>query len=280
MPRRKPTSPPSRRAKRGKGNSRQSAKPRHGEGPEWFYGIHTVLAILANPHREYSRLLICDRGLEQRLAADSRLNLKSGVEEVSREELERIARLPENTVHQGIAILAAPLESVGLEDICNQAAVAPQSVMLVLDQVTDPHNIGAILRSAAAFEAIAVIVQDRHTPQVTGTMAKAASGGLELCPLVRVTNVARALEALKQAGVWCIGLDSEAAQTLAEAKVSRPTALVLGAEGEGLRRLTREHCDALARIPHAAAPASLNVSNAAAIALYETTRREPAPRSG
>jgi len=185
--------------------------------------------------------------------------------------------LPDGAVHQGIAVLAAPLEPVPLDDICDLVNRQPLSSdsrarIIVLDQVTDPHNIGAIVRTAAAFEASAVVVQDRHTPPVTGVLAKAASGGLEHCPIVRVTNLARALETLKRAGVWCIGLDSAAAQSVRDAKVAGPIALVLGAEGEGLRRLTRDNCDALARIPHSGPLASLNVSNAAAIALYEISQ--------
>jgi 23S rRNA (guanosine2251-2'-O)-methyltransferase len=163
---------------------------------------------------------------------------------------------------------------VYLEDLCNQIEAQPQARIIVLDQVTDPHNIGAIVRTAAAFAATAVIVQDRHTPPVTGVLAKAASGGLEHCPIVRVTNLARALEALKRAGVWCIGLDSAAAQPLREAKISGSIALVLGAEGGGMRRLTREMCDALAYIPQSGQLASLNVSNAAAIGLYEIAQTD------
>jgi 23S rRNA (guanosine2251-2'-O)-methyltransferase len=254
-------SPPPRHGKR------KSAKSRPSDSPNWLYGIHTASAALANPARRCSRILVCD--------ADLASNISAAVETVSRDALE--VMLPDGAVHQGIAVLAAPLEPVPLEDICNQLSGHPPSSesrarIIVLDQVTDPHNIGAIVRTAAAFEASAVVVQDRHTPPVTGVLAKAASGGLEHCPIVRVTNVARALESLKRAGVWCIGLDSAAVQPVRDAKVAGPMALVLGAEGEGLRRLTRENCDALARIPHSGPLASLNVSNAAAIALYEISQ--------
>lgn len=251
MSRRKP--PPPRHGKR------KSAKSRPSDSPNWLYGIHTAAAVLANPDRRCSRILVCDPALASTISAD--------VEKVSRDALE--AMLPDGAVHQGIAVLAAPLEPVPLEDICSDIAGKPQARIIVLDQVTDPHNIGAIVRTAAAFEASAVVVQDRHTPPVTGVLAKAASGGIEHCPIVRVTNLARALDSLKRAGVWCIGLDSAATQPVREAKVAGPIALVLGAEGEGLRRLTRDNCDALARIPYSGPLASLNVSNAAAIALYE-----------
>jgi len=246
-------------------------KPRAADTSVWLYGIHTSLAALANPARRCARVLVCDPDLAKRAAAAA-VDRQRPLESVSREALE--AALPDGAVHQGIAVLAAPLAPLPLDDICARLAGDPQARLIVLDQVTDPHNIGAILRTAAAFEAAAVVVQDRHTPPVTGVLAKAASGGLEHCPLVRVTNLARALDSLKQAGVWCIGLDSAAAQPLRAAKVAGPTALVLGSEGEGLRRLTRENCDALARIPHAGPLASLNVSNAAAIALYEIAQTD------
>lgn len=143
---------------------------------------------------------------------------------------------------------------------------------MVLDQVTDPHNVGAVLRSAAAFGALAVVVPDRHAPDETGTLAKSASGALERMPLVRVSNLVRALEQLKDGGFWIAGLAAEGTTTLAQAKLSGKTALVLGSEGEGLRRLTREHCDYLVRLPMTDAVESLNVSNAAAVALYELIR--------
>lgn len=256
---------------------RKTPPPRHGKrksakslppgSPSWLYGIHTALAVLANPARRYTRILVCDADLASRVGATITPEQQSVMEKVSRDAL--AAALPDGAVHQGIAVLSAPLEPAALEDICDRIADTPQARIIVLDQVTDPHNIGAIVRTAAAFEASAVVVQDRHTPPVTGVLAKAASGGLEHCPIVRVTNLARALETLKRAGVWCIGLDSAAAQPVRDAKVAGPMALVLGAEGDGLRRLTRDNCDALARIPHSGPLASLNVSNAAAIALYE-----------
>lgn len=262
MSRRK--TPPPRHGKR------KVAKSRPSGSPNWLYGIHTASAALANPARRCTRILVCDLDLAGRIAATITSEQQSAIEKVSRDALEAV--LPDGAVHQGIAVLAAPLEPAALEDICAQVSSQSQARLIVLDQVTDPHNIGAIVRTAAAFEASAVVVQDRHTPPVTGVLAKAASGGLEHCPIVRVTNVARTLESLKRAGVWCIGLDSAEGQSLREAKVSGPIALVLGAEGEGLRRLTRENCDALARIPHSGPLASLNVSNAAAIALYEISQ--------
>lgn len=256
--------PPSRHGKR------KSAKSRPSGSPDWLYGMHTCVAVLANPARLCTRILVCDADLAQRIAATATPERKSVIEKVSRDTLEAV--LPDGAVHQGIAVLTAPQAPTHLEDICDHMAHQLQARIIVLDQVTDPHNIGAIVRTAAAFEASAVVVQERHTPPVTGVLAKAASGGLEHCPIVRVTNLARALDSLKRAGVWCIGLDSNGAMSVRDAKVTGPIALVLGAEGKGLRRLTRESCDALARIPHTGPLASLNVSNAAAIALYEISQ--------
>jgi 23S rRNA (guanosine2251-2'-O)-methyltransferase len=257
---------------------RKSPPPRHGkrkrnksasiDGPTWLYGVHTALAALANPARDWSRILTCDPDLADRIANTISADRKSAIEKVTREFLE--SNLPDGAVHQGIAVLASSLDPVSLDDICDQiASASPPARIVVLDQVTDPHNVGAIIRTAAAFQASAIVVQDRHSPSITGVLAKAASGGLEHCPIVRVTNLARALESLQRAGVWCIGLDSEASQSVRAAKTAGPMALVLGAEGDGLRRLTRETCDTLAVIPYTGPLASLNVSNAAAIALYE-----------
>jgi 23S rRNA (guanosine2251-2'-O)-methyltransferase len=158
-----------------------------------------------------------------------------------------------------------PLPDLHLDDVLDAESGRP---IVVLDQVTDPHNVGAVLRSAAAFDACAIVTQDRHAPPESGVIAKSASGALEIVPWIRVVNLARALEQMADAGYWRIGLAGEAQSTLAEAMPSTPVALVLGAEGEGMRHNIAEHCDALARLPISQAMESLNVSNAAAIALY------------
>jgi 23S rRNA (guanosine2251-2'-O)-methyltransferase len=232
----------------------------------WLYGAHTVRAALANPERSLRRLLA---------TAEAARALPPGriqPEIVDRAALEAV--LPPEAVHQGLALLADPLPEVGVEDIAFQAGADPaaRSVVVVLDQVTDPQNVGAVLRAGAAFGARAVVVHDRNAPQVTGALAKAASGALETVPLVRAVNIVRALEALKDAGFWCAGLAEDAGTALAAADFAPRTALVLGAEGEGLRRLTRETCDLLVRIPTRGALASLNVAAAAAVALYELAR--------
>ncbi|HIJ64183.1 MAG TPA: 23S rRNA (guanosine(2251)-2'-O)-methyltransferase RlmB, partial [Rhodospirillaceae bacterium] len=181
--------------------------------------------------------------------------------------------LPMGAVHQGLALAADPLPELQIIDLLDAARGRDSAQLVVLDQVTDPHNAGAVLRSAAAFGALAVVVQDRHAPEQTGTLAKAASGALERVPLVRVTNLVRALEELKSGGFWIAGLAGDAEQTLAAAGLNGKIALVLGSEGDGLRRLTREHCDHLVRLPQTDQVESLNVSNAAAVALYELVRR-------
>lgn len=259
----------------GHGAPRAGGPARSGANPH-LYGIHTVLAALANPARDCRRVVTDDSNLAERLRAAARpLGRDALVEIADRDTLAGLA--PEGAVHQGVVLEAAPLPEAGLDEILapRPAAVGEggrPAPVVVLDQVTDPQNIGAILRSAAAFGARAVIVQERHTPPVTGALAKAASGALERVALVREINLARTLVDLKEAGYWCIGLDGDAPRNLAEAAVEGPMALVLGAEGRGLRRLVAENCDALAKIPQSDAVESLNVSNAAAVALYELTR--------
>ena len=250
--------------------------------PYWLFGVHPVEAALRNPRRRPHRLLHTAEaaahhgGLLQ--LAKARPQGAPRLEPVEREALARL--LPPGAVHQGLALLAEPLPAVDIYEVCDGLADAAQAALLVLDQVTDPHNVGAILRSAAAFGARAVICTERHAAAETGVLAKAASGALELVPLVAVTNLARAIETLKEAGIWCVGLAAEAEQTIAAANLTGKTAIVLGAEGSGLRRLTREHCDLLVHLPTTGPIAHLNVSNAAAVALYELARQRaqlPAP---
>ncbi len=236
-------------------------------GGAWLHGLHAVAAALANPARRLKRLLLTEEAeaeLRRRLPPPWRIAAE-------RTDKARFATfLPPDTVHQGAALLAEPLPDLPLERALEQGGSGP---VLVLDQVTDPRNVGAILRSAAAFGASAVIMQDRHAPPETGALARAASGALEVVPVVRVVNLARALEVLKREGCWVVGLDAAAPVTLAQAGLQgRRVALVLGAEGEGMRRLTRENCDELARLPISPAMESLNVSAAAAVALYELAR--------
>ena len=244
---------------------KNSAKPNI-----WVYGTHTVLALLANPERSYYRLVTCDQSIAKYINDSISLISKVTVEKVTREFINKL--LPEGAAHQGIAVLTAPLSDVNLEEICEQAKNENIN-LVILDQITDPHNIGAIVRSSAAFNAKAIIVQDRHTPPITGVIAKSASGGLEHCPIIRVKNLVRAMETLKKNGIWCIGLDSEANKNIKDLSMDNPKALVFGSEGKGLRRLTRLACDVTVKISSSGPLSSLNVSNAAAIALYEITRK-------
>ena len=231
-------------------------------GPQdlWLYGRHAVEAALANPARHRHLLVATPEALRE-LESAGPLPPDLAVEKVERQAIER--RLPPGAVHQGLALQADPLPDVDLK-----SAVFGKNLVLVLDQVQDPHNIGAILRSAAVFGAGAVVLQDRHSPAATGALAKSASGALERLPLVRVVNLARGLDELKDLGFWIVGLDAGGPERLDRIAGDRRIVLVLGAEGAGLRRLSREACDILAKIPHADGMASLNVSNAAAVALY------------
>jgi 23S rRNA (guanosine2251-2'-O)-methyltransferase len=224
-----------------------------------FWGKHAVAAALDNPDR---RVL---KAWATREAAEfMRFPPEMAVVMAEAPDLGRM--VPHDAPHQGVVIEVEPLEDMWLGDLL---ADAPEkSVLLVLDQVTDPHNVGAIMRSAAAFGAIGMVTQDRHAPPESGALAKAASGALERVPWVRVVNLARALEEIAEAGFWRIGLAGDATSELKDALGPPRVALVLGAEGPGMRSNTRDHCDALARLPISDAVESLNVSNAAAVALY------------
>ncbi|HEY3918879.1 MAG TPA: 23S rRNA (guanosine(2251)-2'-O)-methyltransferase RlmB [Stellaceae bacterium] len=252
-----------------------------GKAASWVYGRHAVAAALANPLRRVRRFLCLKEAIEEAalLLAEARAaDRPSRPEPIDRRALETL--LPAGAVHQGLALETGPLAPALLDDVLAAIpAQGPPQILLLLDQVTDPHNVGAILRSAAAFAALAVIVPEHGAPPVTGALAKAASGAIETVPLVRVTNLARTLERLKTEGFWCVGLDSEAAESLAALALPERIALVLGAEGAGLRRLVREQCDFLARLPTRGALHSLNVSNAAAVALYALTQPAAAQRS-
>ncbi|MBT4588006.1 MAG: 23S rRNA (guanosine(2251)-2'-O)-methyltransferase RlmB [Rhodospirillaceae bacterium] len=233
-------------------------------GQIWLYGNHAVEAALANPKRKKYRLLVNEEFSGTYEIGESEVQ----PEFVDRQDIERL--LPADAVHQGMALLVAPLDYEAIETICAEAT--DPSIVIVLDQVTDPRNIGAIMRSATAFGATAIVVPDKHTPEATPALAKAASGALDRLPMVRVTNLTRALGQLKEAGFWTIGLDANAEQTLAQANLSGKLAVIMGAEGKGLRRLTSENCDYLVNIPIDPTADSLNVSAAAAITLYEIVR--------
>jgi 23S rRNA (guanosine2251-2'-O)-methyltransferase len=224
-----------------------------------LWGKHAVSAALDNPQRKVLRAWATrEASASMQLPKDLPVTLA---------EAPDLGRLvPPDAPHQGVVIEVEALEDVWLDGLLH--ATGERSVLLVLDQVTDPHNVGAILRSAAAFGALGIVTQDRHSPPESGVVAKAASGALERVPWVRVVNLARALEEIGDAGFWRIGLAGDGDTDLRQALGPARIALVLGAEGAGLRLNTREHCDALARLPITGAVESLNVSNAAAVALY------------
>ncbi|MBK17708.1 MAG: 23S rRNA (guanosine(2251)-2'-O)-methyltransferase RlmB [Rhodospirillaceae bacterium] len=252
------------------GRSRRQKRPRTPGNSQdlWIYGLHAVSAALSNSDRTPQRLLVLNDKVNDFNEINSTLDIKP--ETVSRDQLEAI--LPPGAVHQGVAALVDPLPNTTIDDLCAKADSRSDALVIILDRVSDPQNIGAIIRSAAVFGAMGVIVQDRHAPQVTGVVAKAASGGLEDVPVIRVTNLSRAMETLKSANFWCVGLDSEAAEKIQSVERQNRTALVLGAEGAGLRRLVRENCDELVKIEGSGAITSLNVSNAAAVALFALSR--------
>src|SRR3989440_9236079 len=230
------------------------------DGVAILYGWHTVAAALANPRRTIRKIFATENAA-QRLTAEG-LTLPVPPEVVRPDAI--AARLSPDAVHQGLLVEADPLPALDIEDI-------EDGTLLVLDQITAPHNVGPILRSAAAFAVSAVVTTARHSPEATGVLAKAASGALDLVPIVTVQNLARALTELKERGFLTVGLDSEGETNLSQAPLREPLALVLGAEGRGLRQLTRQTCDIRARLDLPGALKSLNVSNAAAVALYAAT---------
>jgi 23S rRNA (guanosine2251-2'-O)-methyltransferase len=233
------------------------------DGPVVLYGWHTVKAALENPARRIRRVWATENAT--RRLAEEGVSLAIAPELVRPDAI--AARLSPDAVHQGLLAEADPLPALAVEDL------SPAGIVLVLDQITDPHNVGAILRTAAAFAVAAIVTTARHSPEATGVLAKSASGALELVPIVSVQNLARGLAALQERGFVVVGLDSTAGDDLAAIELQAPLALVLGAEGKGLRQLTRTTCDRLARLDLPGAIKSLNVSNAAALALYVASRR-------
>ena len=243
----------------GRGSGRAST------GAVRLWGRHAVEAALLNPERRHRKLWATREGIA---SLDGELPADFPVEYAQAADLARL--VARDAPHQGLVLECDPLPDIFLADVLDGDPARP---LVVLDQVTDPHNVGAILRSAAAFNACAIVTQDRHAPPPSGVVAKSASGALEVVPWVRVVNLSRALEEAAEAGYWRIGLAGEAQATLAEALPAGPVALILGAEGEGMRHNIANHCDALARLPISDAMESLNVSNAAAIALYAVATR-------
>ena len=246
--------------------ARRSHRPSQPPGSRpRFWGRHAVIAALANPERNVRKLW----GTREALAA---LSLPSVLPVVYADVADLGRMVPNDAPHQGLVAEVDPLEEIWLGDLLEQGR-DDRRPLVVLDQVTDPHNVGAIMRSAAAFDALGIITQDRHAPPESGVLARSASGALETVPWVRVVNLARALDEIAEAGFWRIGLTGHATLTLAEAMGEARIAVVLGAEGEGMRQNSEALCDQLAKLPISPKVESLNVSNAAAIALYAVTAR-------
>lgn len=239
-------------------SSNSSGKPR-------FWGRHAVTAALANPERTVRRIW----GTREALAA---LNLPNNIPVTFADVADLGRMVPSDAPHQGLVAEVDPLPDIWLADLLERGT-GNSRPLVVLDQVTDPHNVGAVLRSCAAFDALGLVTQDRHAPPESGALARAASGALEIVPWVRVVNLARALEDIAEAGFWRIGLTGKADRTLAEAIGGARVALVFGSEGEGMRQNTEAHCDELAKLPISPKVESLNISNAAAIALYAAATR-------
>ena len=247
---------------RGTPPSAKGLSPRSKDG-FFLFGRHAVEAALRNPARECVRII----ALEKALSADL-LALRPGVK-VERVEDEAVLRasVPSDSPHQGLLLEVRPLPGHDISEL--EPVAGEKNIILMLDQVTDPHNVGACLRSAAALGARALITQDRNSPGESGTLARASSGGLEVMPWLRVANLSQTLDALRDLGYWHVGLDGHTDTALADIKLGDNLVIVMGSEGKGLRPLVRKHCDAVAKIPMSGKVESLNVSNAAAIALYE-----------
>ena len=227
-----------------------------------LYGRHAVLSALQNPVRKKIKLL-CTKDVAGEVAQYS-------PQIVDRKEIEKL--LPPDSVHQGFALVCNELPPISLEEIIEIANTKDSCTILILDQVTDPQNIGAIIRSAVAFDTLALVIQDKNSPPETGTMAKASAGMIEHLPIVRVTNLSRAINQLKDAGFWTIGMDGYAQNTPANIKKGGKNAIIMGSEGKGMRRLVEENCDITVKLPMNPKVESLNVATAAAIVLYEINK--------
>jgi len=242
-------------------------------GGDWLYGRHTVLAALSNPARRLARLYLTDSSASDSVLLAAAAARQLPPAQVTAAELTRW--LPPGAVHQGVALQAATLAQPHLADFLDELPTDRGGTLLLLDQVVDPQNLGSLLRSAAAFGALAVVMPHDRSPPLTGSVAKAASGALELVPIITVANLVQAMTRAKEAGFWCVGLDEGGEKTLDQVDLGNRIALVLGAEGAGLRRLTRDHCDLIAQLPTNPAFPTLNAAVAGAIALYQLHLNQP-----
>lgn len=230
-----------------------------------LYGRHAVLSALKNPKRQINKILCTKENVEE-----IRLVSKIAPQVVEKKEIDKLFQ--NDAVHQGFALFCNRLPDYSLEEIIDMAETKEKCHVLILDQVTDPQNVGAIIRSAVAFNTLALIMQDKNSPIESGAMAKAAAGMLEYIPITRVTNLSRAIEKLKDAGFWTVGMDGYASTTIDKLQKPSKTAIVMGSEGKGMRRLIEENCDISVKLPMSPLTESLNVATACAIALYEINK--------
>ncbi len=236
-----------------------------------LYGRHPVMSAISNPHRTINTIFVTKETSEEAKQACIKTKRDTNIIKIiDKKEIEQL--LPRDSVHQGFAAKVHPLPEYSIEEICDLAQTQENCHILILDQVTDPQNIGAIIRSCVAFDTLALIVQDKNSPTENGTMAKASAGMIEHLPICRVTNLSRAIEQLKHAGFWTIGMDGYASSTISELKKGGKNAIIMGSEGKGMRRLVEESCDITVRLPISEKVESLNVSTAAAIVLYEISK--------
>ena len=240
-------------------------------GQVTLYGRHPVLAAINNVNRKINKIFCTKENAEEIKKALSQSKRNISVSIVDRKELDKM--LPRDAVHQGFALLCQELEDYTLDEICRLAEEKQNCHILILDQVTDPQNIGAIIRSCVAFDTLALVLQDKNSPTETGTMAKASAGMIEQLPICRVTNLSRAMAQLKDSGFWIIGMDGYAKTYIDSVNKNGKIAIVMGSEGKGMRRLVEESCDTTVKLPIAPTVESLNVSTAAAIALYEINKK-------
>lgn len=251
--------------------SRHNSAPNPNRNSTILYGRHTVMAALANPDRNISKILCYKDNFDELKEHCLKHNINLALlNSVDKKEIDRV--LPREAVHQGFAVYCQELEEYSLEDLCILADEKANCHVLVLDQVTDPQNIGAIIRSCVAFDTLALVLQDKNSPNETGAMAKAAAGTIEHLPICRVTNLSRAIQQLKTAGFWTLGMDGYAKTYIDSIEKSGKIAIIMGSEGKGMRRLVEESCDSTVKLPISDKVESLNVSTAAAIALYEINK--------
>ncbi len=237
-----------------------------------LYGRHPVLAVIANPNRVINKILCTKDNFDEVKQHCLKHKINPGlINTVDKREIDRV--VSKDAVHQGFAVYCGELEEYSLEDICILADQKQNCHVLILDQVTDPQNIGAIIRSCVAFDTLALIMQDKNSPTENGAMAKASAGMIEHLPLCRVTNLSRAIQQLKTAGFWTIGMDGYAKNTIDKVEKNGKIAIIMGSEGKGMRRLVEEACDITVKLPISPKVESLNVSTAAAIALYEINKK-------